>query len=217
MSTQNPGGTPLTPDTTRMPAETLGFTFREMMEGSFALGSTDPAAGAKAGDKAGTKLTMRATISIHDLDRFLGESAHPGSIVGQVDFAPLGMAMPSTKGVFNLFRPAAEPGMKYMVYELGFESGGKPYYMAGKKHVREHSLLELWKDTTTLYTLLHEGTDASGPVVGAGIISLSMPELLKMIPTMHALNARNPKEEIEAASRFGRFFLGELYDTYIKH
>jgi predicted acylesterase/phospholipase RssA len=216
MSTMNPEGTPLNSDATRMPPEKLGFTFREMMEGPFAWEATDPKLGAAEGEKVCTKLTMRATISIYDLDRFLAEANHPGSMVGEIDFKPLGMAMPSTQGVFNLFSPSDDPTLKYMVYELGFESGGKPYYMAGKKLVRQHSVLDLWKDTTTLYTRLHEGTDATGPVVGAGVLSLSMPELVKMIPTMHALNAQTPKEELEAVSRFGKFFLGELWQTYVK-
>lgn len=216
MSTMDPQGTPLTPDVTRMPAERLGYTFREMMQGPFALGPTEPEAGAAEGSRNGGRMTMRATITIHDLDRFLNTPEHAGDLVGTLDFPPLGTALPSTRGVFNLFLPGNDPTLKLMVYELGFESGGRPYYMAGKKLVRQHSVLDLWKDTTTLYTRLHQGTDTTGPVVGAGILSLSLPELLKMIPTMRATNARSPKEGLEAATRFGRFFLGELWETYVK-
>ena len=106
--------------------------------------------------------------------------------------------------------------MKYMVYELGFESNGRKYYMAGRKEVKQDSIVDLWKATTTLYTQLHEGTDKTGPVAGAGVLSLGLPELMAMMPTMHVTNARNPAEAAEAMARFGHFFLGELWDTYVK-
>ena len=51
--------------------------------------------------------------------------------------------------------------------------------------------------------------------MGAGILSLGMMELLEMIPTMHATNATSPEESADALARFGRFFLGELWETYV--
>jgi len=194
---------------------TLGFTFSEVMAGPFALGATDPVAGEAAGRAAGTTLTMHGTIRIEDLDNFMSNAQHPGSISGRIDFAPLGLNMPSTSGVFKLFSPTGDPRMKYMVYELGFNAGGKSYYMAGHKDVKQASVIDLWQATTTLYTLLHAGTDSSGPVAGAGIISLSLRDLFAMIPTMKPLNASSPQQAAEAEAKFGKFFFGELWDTYI--
>jgi hypothetical protein len=159
---------------------------------------------------------MHATIEIHDLNRFLADAGHLGSITGRIDFPPLGLNLPTTSGVFNLFSPTGDPAMKYMVYELGFEAGGRKYYMAGRKEVKQASITELWKATTTLYTQLHEGSDKTGPVVGAGVLTLGMGELMAMIPTMHATNAKSPEEAATAVARFGKFFLGELWDTYVK-
>ncbi|MDP9170174.1 MAG: hypothetical protein M3N54_06130 [Acidobacteriota bacterium] len=194
----------------------LGFTFREKMSGGFAMGATDPVAGAKIGHDAGNIFTMHGTITIPDLNNFLKDSEHPGSITGTIDFAPLGTGLPSTKGVFNLFSPTSNPVSKYMVYELGFNAGGQSYYMAGHKDVKKASVLDLWSATTTLYTQLHSGTDTTGPVVGAGIISLSPADLVAMIPTLHAINAKNAEESAAATAKFGKFFLGELWDTYVK-
>lgn len=196
-------------------ANTLGFTFSEVMSGPVALGATDPAAGEAAGRAAGSTLTMHATIQIQDLDNFMSNAQHPGSISGRIDFPPLGLNMPSTSGVFKLFSPTSDPTMKYMVYELGFDAGGKSYYMAGHKDVKQASLLDMWQATTTLYTLLHAGTDSTGPVAGAGVISLSMRDLLAMIPTMKPLNATSAQQAAEAEAKFGKFFFGELWDTYI--
>jgi hypothetical protein len=200
-----------------MANETPGFTFREKMSGGFALGETDPEAGEKLGKSAGNIFTMHGTINIEDLDRFMSDAGHAGSITGTIDFAPLGSSLPSTKGVFNLFSPTGDPKMKYMVYELGFNAAdGKPYYMAGRKEVRDAPMTDMWKATTTLYTQLHQGLDQSGPVVGAGILTLGVGDLLAMIPTMHATNATSPAQAAETVAKFGKFFLGEIWNTYVQ-
>ena len=194
-----------------------GFTFREKMSGGFALGETDPVTGAKAGEAAGNTFTMHGTINIDDLQAFMSDSNHNGSITGSIDFAPLGLNLPSTSGVFNLFSPTGDTKMKYMVYELGFNaSDGKPYYMAGHKDVKDAPLTDMWKATTTLYTQLHQGTDKTGPVVGAGVLTLGMTDLLAMIPTMHAVNAASPEQAAETVAKFGKFFLGEIWETYVE-
>jgi choline dehydrogenase-like flavoprotein len=194
-----------------------GFTFREKMSGGFALGETDPQTGAKTGEAAGNTFTKHGTITIDDLDKFMTDPAHNGSLVGSIDFNPLGAHLPSTSGVFNLFSPTNDPKMKYMVYEMGFNaSDGKPYYMAGRKEVKDAELTDVWKATTTLYTQLHQGTDKTGPVVGAGVLTLGMADLLAMIPTMHATNTTSPEQAAETVAKFGKFFLGEIWETYVE-
>ena len=194
-----------------------GFTFREKMSGGFALGETDPKTGAKTGETAGNTFTMHGTINIDDLDKFMTDPGHNGSITGAIDFAPLGLNLSSTSGVFNLFSPTDDPKMKYMVYEMGFNaSDGKPYYMAGRKEVKDAPLTDMWTATTTLYTQLHQGTDKSGAVVGAGVLTLKMGDLLAMIPTMHATNTTSPEQAAETVTKFGKFFLGEIWETYVE-
>ena len=122
-----------------------------------------------------------------------------------------------TSGVFNLFSPTEDPTLKLMVYEMGFNHGGKSYYLAGQKNVKEDPIIDLWKATTTLYSKLHEGTDKSGPVVGAGILSLGVRQLIHLVSTIEAPGATSFTEKSEAIAKFGRFFLGELWDTYVRH
>lgn len=198
-----------------MASSTVGITFRETMAGGFNLGSTDTAQGEQAGKAAGCTMSMNATIGIQDLRRFIADPGHLGGLSGSIDFAPLGLSMASTSGVFNLFSPTDNPKLKLMVYEMGFRAQGKDYYLAGQKDVQEHPVYELWKDTTTLYSLLHEGEDKSGKVVGAGILSLGLEALVKMCLAMRATDAASPLEAAQALTDFGHFFLGELWDTYI--
>ena len=192
----------------------LGFEFREMMSGGFALGQSDPAAGAEKG-KADV-LVMHGTITIDDLDAFIADPKHVGRLDVRMDWAPFGTDLPAPGGVFNLFSPSNDPQLKLMVYEWGLEQNGEAYYFAGHKEVKVHPLADLWNDTTTLYTQLYKGRDKTGPVAGAGIISLSAGQLMQMAGTFKALNARSAADSARATAEFGRFFLGELWDTYVK-
>lgn len=194
-----------------------GISFRETMTGGFALGAVDPADGQARGDAAKTRLALHATITIDNLDRFIAEPQHAGNIAGSIDFAPLGIGMPSTSGVFNLFSPTSDPTTKYMVYEMGFVSGGQNYYLAGHKNVRDNHGLDFWGDVTTLFTTLYRGTDKNGPVAGAGTLSLGLNELRKMVGTFEVLHSSSPIASAQALAKFGKFFLGEMWETYILH
>lgn len=215
LATRSEEGLPFSPEVTKMTNETPGITFREKMAGGFTLGVTDPQTGEKTGHDDGNICTMHATIDIQDIGRFLSDTEHTGSITGQIDLVPLGLNLPSTTGVFNLFSPTDDPTTKYMVYELGFVASGASYYLAGKKIVKQGPVTEMWKATTTLYTQLYQGKDKSGQVVGAGILSLGVTDLLAMMQTMHATNTASPEQSAAEMTKFGRFFLGELWETYV--
>jgi predicted patatin/cPLA2 family phospholipase len=217
LASRDPAGLPLTPEVTHMADETTGLSFRETMSGGFALGESDPEAGRRKGAAAGTELTLHATVMIQDLDRFLDEPNHPGTLAGSIAFAPLGGTLRGTAGVFNLFSPSGQAGLKYMVYELGFTHDGKPYYLAGRKEVRDDPAFDMWKQTTTLYTVLHEGADTSGKIIGAGVLSLGVADLIRMLGTVSTPGAPDAARSVASVARFGRFFLGQLWDSYGMH
>jgi hypothetical protein len=200
-----------------MSDSTVGISFRETMAGGFALGATDPEAGRRQGERAGTELAMHATVSIADLDRFLEDPAHAGSLSGTIDFPPFGTGIPAPSGLFNLFRPGDAPGLKLMVYELDFTHEGRTYRLAGRKNVRDDPGLDLWADTTTLFTRLHAGADTSAPVAGAGTLGLGVSDFIRMLGTVRVENAATATQRAAALTRFGRFFLGELWDSYAAH
>lgn len=203
--------TPFDPRATQMCESGTGVSFRETMAGSFTLGVTEPRIGARAT----ILLTMHATIHIEDIKIFLADPQHKAGLTGHIDFPPFGLAIPAESGVFSLFMPSGDPMLTYMVYELGFRHGGKSYYLAGKKWVRLGGFWKLWGETTTLYSTLHEGIDSTGPVVGAGILRLSMIELMKMLTTAHATNAATKRESAGALWQFLKFFAAKLMHTYV--
>jgi predicted patatin/cPLA2 family phospholipase len=214
---RSPVGLKLTPEVTKMNEEAPSLSFREVMSGGFALGATDPAAGLAQGKAAGVSLVLHATVLIQDFERFVNDPNHLGTLAGFIEFAPLGGVLTGYSGVFNLFNPSGEPGLKLMVYELGFEYQDKPYYLAGQKEVREGPVTNMWRQTTTLYARLHEGTDKSGAVVGAGTLSLGVADLMKMVRTMQVTGVADAAEKTKILSRFGTFFMGELWDSYKPH
>lgn len=202
---------PLAPDATRMREPGTGISFRETMHGGFALGTDD----AQAGSLGKDALTMHATIHIHDIAAFVADPQHRADLTGHIDFAPFGTAIPAESGVFQLFAPSGDPGLSYMVYELGFEHAGQAYYLAGKKHVRIGWPWRLWGETTTLYTTLHAGRDADAPVVGAGVLRLGVAELLSLLATLHATQAPGSGAAVGAVWRFCKFFATALLRTYV--
>ena len=190
-----------------------GVAFDETMEGWFALGAATPEAGAAKGKQAGTKLAMHARVTIDDVDRFITVAEHPGGLIGTIDFPPLGMGLEASSGVFQLFSPGPGQNSRRMVYELAFTADGKPYYLAGEKRVQHDTGFDMWKDTTTLYTLLYEGSDKTGKIAGGGILSLGVRELLALLSTFKPINGGN----LATVNSFGRFFAGELWDLYAPH
>lgn len=190
-----------------------GIVFDETMAGWFALGATTPEDGAAQGKRAGTKLAMHGTVTVDDVDRMISDNQHPGGLIGTIDFPPFGTGVKAPTGIFQLFSPGPGEKSRRMVYQLGFSTGGKSYYLAGEKRVHNDAGFDLWKDTTTLYTLLYEGTNTSGKVVGGGILTLGVPQLLALLSTFKTINGGN----LATINAFGRFFAGELWDVYAPH
>ncbi len=192
----------------------LGLTFDETMKGSFATGVQDPQEGAKRGEQEDLLLQMDATVTIEDLDRFIEDPDHVGSLKGSISFPPYGSRIPSHGGVFNLFSPGDDRGLKLMVYELGIQIDGAPHYFAGEKRVKNQAGSDLWADTTTLFSKIHAGSNKDGPVVAAGIIRLGVLELKDLLTTIRVTGSDSIPDQVGAVAKFGQFFLGELWKTY---
>ncbi len=194
------------------------ITFNEKMSGPFAHGFTDPEKGAESGRTQNSSFTMHATISVADLDAFGADPNHTGQLVATVDYTPFGEGIQASHGVFKLFTPPDASGTKNMVYNFVIQHDGADYFFHGQKDVRNDAGgLDLWKDTTTLYSALHRGTDRSGPIVAAGILSLGLADVIGLVSTMRAMDGGGVQETAMAIGKFGRIFMGALWDTYSKH
>ena len=97
-----------------------------------------------------------------------------------------------------------------------FGYNGDDYFLSGKKMIKDDPGFDLWKDTTTLFTQMHRGSDKTGTIIGAGILELKPRELMKLISSMHITNAGSTKEKIDGMREFAKFFMGKLWDSYVK-
>lgn len=208
-------GVSWTPAATKMKNPVPGIAFREKMEGWFALHETDPKQGADAGKEQGSSMSLHASIYIRDLEAFMENTDHSGTMNGYLVFEDFDNYLPAKTGIFNLFvENDNDTEIKRMIYEMSFSYDDREYYLAGKKEVKDNPGLDLWKDTTTLNARLFEGSDSTGNIVGAGILTLEVKELVKLIKNMRAIDASGTAEKINLLANFGTFFLGELWDTY---
>lgn len=198
-----------------MTRQSPGIRFRETMAGALMRGEEDYRQGELRGRQAGEHLAMHATVTIDDMPAFIADPAHAGALSGSIDYAPFGTAIECHSGSFNLFAPADNPRMKLMVYELGFVHGDREYYLAGHKDVRNDPGFDLWSDTTTLFTRLHEGGGKTGGVIAAGILALGVDDLARLVASMEVLHAETLAERARTLTQFGRFFMGELWDSYV--
>jgi hypothetical protein len=202
-----------------MAALTAGITFRETMEGWFSLNEEDPRKGQEKGHRAHTRLTITPIVTIESLDRMQFDKDHTGTLESSIRFAPLfGADEPvGSKGTFKLFAPAGNTKLKLMIYEFGFGYQQQQYYFYGQKGVENDcGGLDIWKDTTTLFSKLYKGNNRLAPVIGAGVLRITIPGFLKQLSTMRVTNTPSGPEKLGAYLTFANFFAGQLWDTYMK-
>jgi len=192
----------------------MGITFSETMAGSFCLGETEPTLGAGNGKTKGALLSMHATIQIDDIDKFIADPSHSGTLTGTIDYPPFGNNMVITSGQFNLFSPSDDPKLKYMLYQCAFSHDGNSYYLVGQKEVKDDKGFDLWSDTTTLFTRLYEVDNNQGKQLGAGILSLGLSELVAMVTTFKVINSNSVLTSANALRKFAQLFIVELWKSY---
>jgi predicted acylesterase/phospholipase RssA len=206
------GGVALDQSATQTPEPGRGVSFRETMSGRISFGVVDPPTG--GADPNGIPLVLHATINIRDVAAFVADPHHRATMAAHLYSPRLGFTLPATGSNFQLFSPSDDPKKTEMVYELGFRRDGKDFWFNGRKAVRRGAVWNLWRDTTTLHVKIHEGRDASGPVVGAGIMRLNLFDFISLMTTLHARDCRGCFEKLGAIRRFALFFTDGLWSTY---
>ncbi len=201
-------------------ARRVGIEFTETMRGFVATGSgvsADFHTAAKVGEAESSKLDFTATISTDDLDEMLRNPQHQAHLHGTVD-APALSPHPIrvTHGAFELLtRDPDDPRARRMTYRMPMTTeGGRHFFLYGYKHIRDDKGLDLWSDTTTLFVTIHEGLDATGSLVARGVLRILKRDFATQMRTFKVTGAGSLVRRLKAATDFGRFFAGALYDTY---
>jgi len=187
--------------------------FTEEMAGFVCLGAPDYAAGFHNGKVAGTRLKFHLTIGTHDLDAFLADPEHRCEAVGYVAAPSFGGDhLPVVRGHFNLFAPGLSPGRTVMRYRLWFfSSGGEALTLVGFKDVGNDAGLDMWRDTTCLFTRILEGhvePEADDRVTerARGLVLIE--------PAMFARQMTTFRGHPSAVLRFSWMFARSLFKIY---
>lgn len=221
----------------------LGIRFSESMKGYFSADVTDNndeafQRGADQGRKNGSPFQFVLTIISDDLERTISDVNFASPIIGTVT-APALSSQPLTVtgGEFNYFLEDADGPQsqsllnrlirflgfsgskstknKRMQYKMQLTSGdGKNYYFHGFKVIHNDPGPDCWSDATTLYITIYQGENMQGNVIGKGILTIPLASFMRQMTTMQVTNASGLAERWDAMLRFGRFFGGQLIDTY---
>ena len=204
------------------------LSFTEDMKGFITFGELDYDKGYREGQSKGTGLMTHLTITINGVNRFVTRPEHDATTEGYVESDVLGGKLPVEEGLFNLFVDQQDPAFKKMLYRLYFrDSTGRALTLSGQKIVKEDPKMDVWKDTTTLFTRIlqghisaHEEAAAQADsqkyaqlVVASGIITVHLLDFLKQLTTFHT-EGPTLADRNSARIRFGRLFLGKLWDVY---
>ncbi|MCD0451921.1 GMC family oxidoreductase [Actinocorallia sp. API 0066] len=197
------------------PRGATGLSFTEEMKGGYVAGATEP-----HGGEAGERLSFRLTITADDVERFLRDPARLARAEGWIEAASFGGRRRVEHGSFNLFvTPGGDADRREMRYLLHFtDVHGAPRTLAGWKDIQVGPPTHIWPDTTTLYYRVLDGhvpapdPDHPAPtsVLGAGTLHIRLADFLEQLTTFRT----DGPDDLKALTRFGRFFLGELWDVY---
>ena len=195
--------------------------FTEEMKGYIGAGEADAEAGWLQGKKKGEDWMFRLTIQVEGVNRFVSNPRHEAGAEGWVTAGGLGERLPVEKGVFNLFTHQDDPNDKRMLYRLYFrDKNGSPYTLSGHKIVKDEAGMDAWADTTTLYTRILQGhvdeqAEAAAQLYGSGILRIYMLDFLRQLTTFR-VEGPTVHDRVAALNRFGRLFLGKLWDVYAR-
>lgn len=192
--------------------------FTEEMKGWVTFGERDYHTGHEHGRADRNDLMFHLTIETPDIAEFIADRRHEASATGWVDCHALGGRREAT-GKFNLFVPTDDPSESRMLYRLHFHDGvGRPLTLSGFKRIRNDPGIDLWPDTSTLYTSVfhgHVGADeeAGAELVCSGILRIHKLDFARQLTTFRARGATHTGQ-LRALVDFNRLFAGELLRIY---
>ena len=196
----------------------VGVMFTETMKGYFSTEEqADYQIGLLKGQAENSPLAFTLTIQAQDVAAFVNDPTHLAGMAGTV-VAPHLSTKPMTisDGRFNLFIPdEANPDQKFMDYQMNLRTTeGKTYFFRGFKQVYDDPGPDMWKDLTTLFVTIHDGSDLAAPVLGKGILKIEITDFAEQLTTMKALNANGVLNQSRALQAFGKLFAGDVWETY---
>lgn len=203
--------------------------FTEEMKGFMTIGETDYQTAFQRGKENDSPIMFHLKITIDGVNRFVTRPEHDtDNLEGYIECPVLGGRLPIEKGWFNLFIDEADAAQKIMLYRLFFrDKDGNPLTLSGFKDIKDDPGFDLWSDTTTLFVRIFKGhisaeEEKSMPnnpqlfqdsLLASGIINIYFFDFLKQLTTFR-VEAPTISDKLSTMARFGRLFMGKLWDVY---
>jgi cholesterol oxidase len=192
-----------------------GLSFKEEMHGFITLGDSDDyEEGFRRGKLDGNAISFTLVIEIPNMANFYRDPDQTERAQGHIDSTLFGRALIVPDGRFNLFKKVGNPPRKQMEYELPFEAGGNQFVLSGHKNIHDDPGFDPWVDLTRLFTRI---VDRDPPpnqqpkTVAYGIVEISPHGFLDQLLTFRS------DDGLPGLARFGKFFFGNLVETYWPH
>ena len=206
---------------TEIHAAQTSLQFTEELKGYLGFGATDYQGGFDRGRADSGYAEARLTIRVDAVNRFITTPEHQASIEGAVFCERLGGRLPIRRGTFNIFVDSGDPTLRKMIYRAHFDDvQGHPLTLSGFKDIHDVPGLDVWSDTTTLFTKIYRGivtadNENTAETVATGILRLGMVDFLKQLATFRA-EGPTLADRTAGLARFGAFLLGKLWDVYAR-
>ena len=123
-----------------------------------------------------------------------------------------------TRGTLDvLVEDPQRPDYKQLRYGLHLLSeSGERFYFEGFKQLTDNPGIDFWEDTTTLFITLRRGDGPEAPLAYKGVVRISVEDFARQCSTFRVTHADSVQEQLSAVGRFGKFFLGGLFELYWK-
>ena len=205
-----------------LPSQTPALQFTETLIGKWA---PSPTAGSVPEDyttcaRLATALPIRYTINItaSDVRKVIKDPATKMDVPsGEVTVDGLGSGrFTVTDGTFILLEPVKGTPDSHMIYRLPMADDGNPgarYFLSGYKIIRQGDVDDVWHDTTTLYVTVRANDD-KGPVVGLGVMEVTVENVLRLVRSMRVTGPIGQVERMELLAKFGKMFAGKMFHDY---
>lgn len=213
--------------------EAVSLQFTEEMHGFFCtrddglpdFGSQQAAvfrAASENGQDKNRSLRFHLTIRVDDIDAFCNDPRLTAAATGYIECPALGGRLHVDEGIFNLFvNPDNSPDLataKEMHYTLYFRDANQnPYTFYGYKTVKKEQGLDVWEQTTTLYTRIWEGHQShlqdQSKLFGQGVLRLNAADFAHQMTTFKS-NGGDFFQRTRALQKFMEIFADNLWDAY---
>jgi len=185
--------------------------------------------GAAWGQAESAACSFLLTVTTDNLHRMIDDPQHRSQITGEVLVSAISPdPLPVREGVFRLLVADPDKAESWkMLYDMVLEGPDGPIHFHGFKTLEQRGKSDPWTDLTTLFVTLRRGDDASGELIGRGVLKLGIDEFMRQLNTItvhdadtlvgHVINLiPRARKAIEAyfVAKFGGFFAMTVFRAY---